>query len=1277
MRYLPRFFWGVIFATLLFTQNNAVAQAGTEAWVQFYSHPADANDTASKVVTDAQGNVIVAGTTETGITGYDWVIVKYSNSGVALWINRFNGPANDNDFVNAMAIDTDGNIYVTGATGDSFSGSSPNYATVAFNSSGTPLWTNYYDGPAQFDDDYPTAMAVDPTGVYVTGRSSGEGTAFDYGTIAYSLAGTPLWTNRFAGLPNGDDLANAIATDGHGRVYVTGRSVTNITIDDFVTVAYSSAGVPLWTNRYSGPGSNSDEATAIAVAGNGNVLVTGYSYNGSSSDFTTIAYSSNGVPVWTNRYSGSASSEDRAVALTVDDSGRVYVTGFSSGIGSSDDFATMAYSAAGVALWTNRYSGPGNFQDSPAAITVRDNDRVVVTGRTGGPSGLNLTTLAYSISGTPLWTNNFIGVGQSAGFDSGIALDGNGNTFVSGYIASGGSYNWASVAYDPLGAAVWTNYFGSKVNRQDGAKAVVTDAQGNIFVTGHSDDGMTGSDYATVAFHSSGTPLWTNRYHHLYQDQPIALALGFATNVYVTGTSSGETTDKDFATVAYGTNGTALWTNRFSGPGNNPDEPAAIAVGSNGSVYVTGYSAQNGTWVYATVAYGSTGIPLWTNLHDGSAHIYASPTAVAVAPNGNVVVTGASYESGLGSGITTITYSAAGLPVWTNCYEGPSYDDQGNALAIDTNGNIYVTGYSYSDNGKDFLTLAYNPAGTPLWTNRYRASVFYDNIATAIALDPNGNVIVTGTSIADSNTREDFATIAYSSSGLPLWTNRYYEPNRVFETPYSLAVDNDGLVYVTGTSFKDNGGDVITLAYSRTGVPLWTNRYDGPANGYDQVWTKQSLALLPGGVVVAIDVESDLTRQGGGHDFALVKYLNAFPPPSSAVAALPVQAGPTISVSWSGQPGPGGFPPSLFSVFVSTNGVDFTAWLTNTAVTNAIFSGTPGQTYYFYSVAKDYMGNTEAAPGGADGQTTVPLIAPILGDIPDVTIDPGQFLTFTNVTISGTPVGSYEFTLESTSPAGATLTATNGVFRWTPTCSQATTTNLLTVRVRDTGDINLTDTANFVVAVRECVSPQLGRLLLPVGTTGRLPVLLVSSVPLTNLTMQLTLPAGRLINPSLEIIVPEICSSAVQSLASNLYQLSFSACANQSIIGTQQVAWLYMSAASNQPSGFMDLALDQLTGQQPDGSPVANFAPQSGNVIVIADEPLLEASRETSGGMRIIFYGNIGDTNVVLSSTNLALPGAWTHWDGFTFSSLFREYLLPADSLTNDARFFRCYRPQP
>jgi hypothetical protein len=85
-----------------------------------------------------------------------------------------------------------------------------------------------------------------------------------------------------------------------------------------------------------------------------------------------------------------------------------------------------------------------------------------------------------------------------------------------------------------------------------------------------------------------------------------------------------------------------------------------------------------------------------------------------------------------------------------------------------------------------------------------------------VAVDRGNNVIVTGTSDGD------YAMIKYSSVGVPLWTNLYNGPgdgDSISSILYAVAVDSGNNVIVTGSS----DGDYATIKYSSAGVPLWTD----------------------------------------------------------------------------------------------------------------------------------------------------------------------------------------------------------------------------------------------------------------------------------------------------------------------------------------------------------------------------------------------------------------------------------------------------------------------
>src|SRR2546425_7040450 len=105
----------LLLAAMLFSEAAAQSQTAVEAWVRRYnSGQAGAQDYAYAVVADADGNVIVAGTTDGGTTGPDILVIKYSGAGVPLWTNRYDGPGHSADYFGAVAVGANGNVFVTG-----------------------------------------------------------------------------------------------------------------------------------------------------------------------------------------------------------------------------------------------------------------------------------------------------------------------------------------------------------------------------------------------------------------------------------------------------------------------------------------------------------------------------------------------------------------------------------------------------------------------------------------------------------------------------------------------------------------------------------------------------------------------------------------------------------------------------------------------------------------------------------------------------------------------------------------------------------------------------------------------------------------------------------------------------------------------------------------------------------------------------------------------------------------------------------------------------------
>ena len=246
-----------------------------------------------------------------------------------------------------------------------------------------------------------------------------------------------------------------------------------------------------------------------------------------------------------------------------------------------------------------------------------------------------------------------------------------------------------------------------------------------------------------------------------------------------------------------------------------------------------------------TIAYSSAGVPLWTSRIN--INRYDSVNAIAVASNGNVIITGSSYNEFTWEYVT-IAYSGIGTLLWEKHYGLLPY--AGNTLALDQSGNVFVTGLTRGTGSGDpnyaYLILAYSSAGVPLWTNSYSGP--QSQAAPAdIAVDRSGNVIVTGYSL-ESGGNFDYLTIAYSGAGMPLWTNRYSGFRNGDDRASALTVGPDGAIYVTGTS----GGDYATIKYITSQLsigPLLPGALDANLSllaAPNSSWTIQRAVTLPG-----------------------------------------------------------------------------------------------------------------------------------------------------------------------------------------------------------------------------------------------------------------------------------------------------------------------------------------------------------------------------------------------------------------------------------------------
>jgi hypothetical protein len=264
-----------------------------------------------------------------------------------------------------------------------------------------------------------------------------------------------------------------------------------------------------------------------------------------------------------------------------------------------------------------------------------------------------------------------------------------------------------------------------------------------------------------------------------------------------------------------------------------------------------------------------------------------------VDPGDNAVVTGSSYNQQGNRDYYTAKYAAAnGAILWQQRYNGPANGhDDASAIAVDASGNVIVTGTSSNGTNSDYYTVKYAAqGGTPLWEQRYNGPGNLDDEAQAVAVDAEGNVVVTGTSDKVGAYSAVFYTAKYAgTNGTLLWERRARSEGNLFNVAGALAFDSAGNVVVAGTTYRfrpafppSYAPDYYTVKYAGAdGALLWEQRYNGPANEDDVLGGARALAVGSDGSVFI----TGSSAAGRGSDYATIKY-GVIPYPTPVVLSL-------------------------------------------------------------------------------------------------------------------------------------------------------------------------------------------------------------------------------------------------------------------------------------------------------------------------------------------------------------------------------------------------------
>ncbi|MDD4223392.1 MAG: SBBP repeat-containing protein [Candidatus Cloacimonetes bacterium] len=396
------------------------------------------------------------------------------------WAVRAGGGVTEGDISQSIAIDSQGNQYVTG----------------------------YFQGTASFGSQ--------------TLTSSG---GYDIFVAKLDSNGNWLWAVKAGGTSS--DEGFGIAVDGVGNAYLTGyfrneatfgsHTLTASGSDDIFAAKLDPNGNWLWAVKADCP--DYDDGMSIAVDNLGNAYLTGrfsvtasfgsYSITSSGDNDTYVAkINAEGNWLWAVKAGGTGN--DLGSDIAVDNVGNIYVTGSFMGTSSFGTYTLTSYGDrdiyvakldnAGNWLWVNK-AGGGSYE-AGRGIEVDNTSNIYLTGDFRGWSSFgsyNLVSSGYNdIFAAKLDTDgNWLWVVQAGGtreeWGSDIAVDNAGNSYLTGVIwgtvsfgphtlTASGYYDIFAAKLDPSGNWLWALKAGSE--GWDSGQSITMDALGNTLLTG-------------------------------------------------------------------------------------------------------------------------------------------------------------------------------------------------------------------------------------------------------------------------------------------------------------------------------------------------------------------------------------------------------------------------------------------------------------------------------------------------------------------------------------------------------------------------------------------------------------------------------------------------------------------------------------------------------------------------------------------------------------------------------------------------------------------------
>ncbi|HMR41751.1 MAG TPA: SBBP repeat-containing protein, partial [Ignavibacteria bacterium] len=391
---------------------------------------------------------------------------------------------------------------------------------------------------------------------------------------------------------------------------------------------------------------------------------------------------------WVQRFTSDSIRNEGVNDMCMDAEGNIYVTGYQRDVPLTSQIqgVTVKYNSQGVQQWIQNYQSPENNGAFLRAVHADAAGNVYVTGENAIYSGGSNEALIikYNSSGTQLWSYRFQYVMNfyAGGFD--IITDADGNVYVTGEYGNGGN-NIFLIKFSSSGNLVNQTFYNSG---SEGGRKIGLDGAGKIIVGGYINDNDSLS-FIALKYEQNLDFVWASRWgHNIGNTNTIDMTIDNNSNVIMTGT------DGDFvnySTVKFDPSGSLMWGKQYNSA-TGLDICRSVDHDIFGNIYVTGETGASGfpaQSTMTTIKYDVNGNEIWVNSYDGGTPGVTGYSGydIFIGDSANVFVTG-NTSSG---NIVTAKINTSGVTQWGIIYSGPvNGPDLSTAVIADINGNVYT-----------------------------------------------------------------------------------------------------------------------------------------------------------------------------------------------------------------------------------------------------------------------------------------------------------------------------------------------------------------------------------------------------------------------------------------------------------------------------------------------------------------------------------------------------------------------------------------------------------